>query len=71
MKVWNLGRNRLEKEFTEATSDIWGLALAPNSQLLAAASLDGRVRLYDVIQNKLVRELPPAPSTPAAPGVPQ
>ena len=73
VKVWNLGRNRMEKEFTEATSDIWSLAISPNSQLLAAASLDGRVRLYDILQNKLVREIPPAPliTLPGAPGVPQ
>jgi WD40 repeat protein len=68
VKVWNLGRNRMEKEFTEATGEIWGVALSGNNQLLAAASLDGHVRLYDVIQNKLVRELPPTPQTP---GVPQ
>ena len=71
VKVWNLGRNRMEKEFTEATADIWSLAISPNNQLVAAASLDGHVRLYDVIQNKLVRELPPPPTAPATPGTPQ
>ena len=59
VKVWNLGRNRVEKEFTEAQGDIWGLAISPNSQLLAAASVDGRVRLYDLLKNQLVYEIPP------------
>ena len=67
VKVWNLGRNRMEAEFVEAKGDIWSIAVSPNSQLAAAASLDGRVRIYDVIQNKLVRELPPTPASPGGP----
>jgi len=58
VKVWNLGRNRMEQEFAEAKGDIYGVAISPNNQYLAAASLDGHVRLYDLIQNKFLRELP-------------
>lgn len=67
LKLWNLGRNRLEKEFTEATADIWAVAISPNSQFVAAASLDGRVRLYDAPQLKLIQEFPPMPGTPGTP----
>lgn len=64
VKVWNLGRSRLEKEFTEAQGEVWGVALSPNSQLLAAASVDGRVRVYDLLKNQLLRELPPSETKP-------
>ena len=64
VKVWNLGRNRMEKEFTDAQGDVWGVAISPNSQLLAAASVDGHVRVYDLLQNQLVRELPPTEIKP-------
>lgn len=64
VKVWNLGRNRMEKEFTEARGEVWGVAISPNSQFLATASVDGHVRIYDLLQNQLVRELPPTEIKP-------
>lgn len=59
--VWNGGGGRI-REHAEATSDIWNLAISPNSRWLATASRDGRVRIYDLADGTYVRQLPPPPN---------
>ncbi|MFY7953738.1 MAG: WD40 repeat domain-containing protein, partial [Armatimonadaceae bacterium] len=56
--VWNGGGGRI-REHSEATSDIWNLAISPNSRWLATACRDGRVRIYDLADGTYVRQLPP------------
>jgi WD40 repeat protein len=45
------------KELTEAGSDIWGVAVSPDGKRAAAASLDGRTRVYDVEKGVLLLTL--------------
>lgn len=59
--VWNGNLDRL-RDHAEATSDIWNLTISPDSRWLATASRDGRARLYDLSDGKMVREYPPAPT---------
>jgi WD40 repeat protein len=75
VNVWNVDGGRL-KQFTEAGSDIWGVAISPDSKSVAAASLDGKTRVYDIEKGTLLFTVnekgtaaPPAVA-PTAPGTP-
>ncbi len=45
MIVWGEGTDK-KHEMTEATGDIYGLAVSPDNRLVAAASFDGKTRVY-------------------------
>lgn len=62
--VWNYGGG-VERELTEAKGDIWALNVSPDGKWLAAASRDGKARVYMVDRGILFWELP---FTPAAGG---
>ena len=56
--VWQNGGGRI-REMTEATGDIWGVAISSDSKLCGAASQEGKVRLYELETGKLVTEVLP------------
>ncbi len=51
--LWAANGNK-KKEWTEAQSDVWGVALSPDGALAAAASEDGMTRLYDTKTGNLL-----------------
>lgn len=55
--VWNRNGDKL-REHTEATGDVWSVAISPNSRWLAAASVDGSTRVYDLTDGTLLQTLP-------------
>lgn len=65
--LWNAGGGK-RREWTEAQGDVWGVAVSPDSKRVAAASLDGKTRVYEAESGKLIWELPlaPVPATPPA-----
>jgi eukaryotic-like serine/threonine-protein kinase len=56
--VWQNGGGRI-REMAEATGDIWGVAISPDSKLCATASQDGKVRLYELETGKMLTEVLP------------
>jgi WD40 repeat protein len=56
--VWQNGGGKV-REMAEATGDIWGVAVSGDSKMVASASMDGKVRLYELETGKLVREVLP------------
>ncbi|MGC4046547.1 MAG: PA14 domain-containing protein [Armatimonas sp.] len=58
--VWNYGGG-VERELTEAKGDIWALSVSPDGKWLAAASRDGKARVYMVERGILFWELPFTP----------
>jgi WD40 repeat protein len=54
---------------TEATGDVFAVAISPDSRLVAAGSMDGKTRVYTLADGRLVWELPGAATpSPAALG---
>jgi hypothetical protein len=58
--VWNYNGG-IERELTEAKGDIWALSVSADGKWLAAASRDGKARVYLVERGILFWELPYAP----------
>jgi hypothetical protein len=58
--VWNYGGGKV-KEFADARSDIWSVSVSPDGKFLAAASRDGKARVYHIDRGLLYWELPFAP----------
>jgi WD40 repeat protein len=54
--VWNTGGGK-RKTFGDAEGDIWGVAISPDSKRIAAASFDGKTRIYDAEKLKIIMTL--------------
>ena len=52
--IWNGDIGQRQHDLTDAKRDIWGLAIAPDSKRVAAASLDGQTRVYDLGTGALI-----------------
>ncbi len=60
--IWNTASGKLVGTMTDAQRGINALAFQPGSAILAAASLDGNIWLYDSTTAGLVRSIAAAPS---------
>lgn len=58
--VWKPEGDKV-REMNEATDDIFGVAVSPDGRLVAAASFDGKTRVYTLADGKLLWELPGPP----------
>jgi WD40 repeat protein len=76
MILWR-GDGNKQKEFADAGGDVWGASLSADGKRAASASLDGKIRIYDVEKGQLLFTLdangpvvtPPA-TTPTPNGTP-
>ena len=50
---WNVGGGK-KREWVDAARDVWGVAVSPDAHRIAAASLDGRTRVYDADSGALL-----------------
>jgi WD40 repeat protein len=67
---WNPGGGK-RREWTDAARDVWGVAVSPDAKRIAAASLDGRTRVYDAENGALVFTLDANGVLAAPPPVPE
>ncbi|HVK06308.1 MAG TPA: WD40 repeat domain-containing protein, partial [Armatimonadaceae bacterium] len=61
--LWRTNGQKL-REMTEARADIWGVAVTADAKRVAAASLDGKTRVYDAEKGTLLLEFPGGPPAP-------
>lgn len=62
--LWDVVAGRLRARLTGHTNQIYGMSWSAASGLLASASSDGAVRLWDGRQSQAIRTLQSAPSVP-------
>lgn len=62
--LWDVATGKLRARLSGHTNQIYSMAWSAASGLLASASSDGTVRLWDVRQNQAVQTLHSAPSIP-------
>lgn len=55
--IWDIGRNKLQHTFIGHKERITGIALQPHGPLLASASKDGTLRLWNVVHGEQVADM--------------
>jgi WD40 repeat protein len=61
--VWDRNGGKV-RELTDAKGDVWSVAISGNSRWLAASSVDGYTRIYDLTDGTLTSTFPKS-RTPA------
>lgn len=64
VRLWDISTGKLRARFAGHTNQIYSMAWSPSSGLLASASSDSTVRLWDVRQGQALRTLHSAPAVP-------
>lgn len=57
IRLWDVGSGHLLQTFQGHTGIVWALAFSPDGSLLASASSDGTVRLWDWKNGSMIRSL--------------
>jgi len=58
LQVWEVGTNKLVREFKGHTDEVWAVAASPDGKSVASGSQDKTARVWDLATGNEIAQLP-------------